>query len=542
MTDQVGRVGSPDLTGRVEKSGPGDLEKADDADQPGEGWATKDLRKAADRIPSAAWLVMLLTMAERFSFYGMTTPFMNFMQNSRGNSLRPGALGWGQSKASQVSNVFNIISWLTPMASGIAADKGLGRYRTLCVTFVVYLAGTVLLFVSSFESLARYSAGLFIASLVLIALGMSGTNGLMAAFVGDQYTTEDGAVITTYSGERIIVDRALTLESIYNYYYWCVNVGGLSGLATTALELHVGFWAAYLLPLCALSVSAAMLVFGHGRLVLAPTQSSAIPDAGRAIWLAVRNGFSLDKARPAHQQLKHSRKVPWTESFIDELQTAMVACRMLFAVWPILHLCRGQINNNLISQAAQMDTSGIPNDMMYNANPIIIIILMPLVDRFLYPWVRRSGFVLTATTRLTAGFALEALAMAMAAVVQKLVYISPPCYNAPLSCVASNAGTIPNAVSVFVQLPVYLLEAMSEILSSPAGWELAFSMAPSSMKSVMQSVFMTTGAVGAGLSIAISPMYKDPEMLFVWASLAVIMAIATIIFYAIWGRKLYKNE
>ncbi|KAK6215462.1 hypothetical protein QIS74_08481 [Colletotrichum tabaci] len=539
MTDQVSRADGPDLTGPLEKPGPGDLEKADDdAGQSDESPATKDLPRVADRIPNAAWLVMLLTMAERFSFYGMTTPFMNYMQNGRGDPLRPGALGWGQSRASQVSNVFNIISWLTPMASGIVADKGLGRYRTLCVTFVVYLAGTVLLFVSSLDSLARYSAGLFIASLVLIALGMSGANGLMAAFVGDQYTTEDGAVVTTRSGDRVVVDRALTLESIYNYYYWCINVGGLSGLATTALELHVGFWAAYLLPLCALSVSAAVLVLGRGRLVLAPTQSSALPDARRALWLAVRGGFSLDKARPAHQQLQHSRKVPWTDDFVDELQTAMVACRMIFAVWPVLHLCRGQINNNLISQAAQMDTSSIPNDMMYNANPVIIIILMPLVDRFLFPWLRRSGFPLTATTRLTAGFALEALAMAMAAVVQKLVYISPPCYDAPLRCAASNAGAIPNAVSVFVQLPVYLLEAMSEILSSPAGWELAFSMAPGSMKSVMQSVFMTTGAVGAGLSIAISPLYKDPEMLFVWASLAIVMAIATGMFYAVWGRKL----
>ncbi|CCF36586.1 oligopeptide transporter [Colletotrichum higginsianum] len=146
MTDQVGRADGPDLTGPLEKSGPGDLEKADDnAGQPDESPATKDLPRVADRIPNAAWLVMLLTMAERFSFYGMTTPFMNYMQNGRGDPLRPGALGWGQSRASQVSNVFNIISWLTPMASGIVADKGLGRYRTLCVTFVVYLAGTVLL-------------------------------------------------------------------------------------------------------------------------------------------------------------------------------------------------------------------------------------------------------------------------------------------------------------------------------------------------------------------------------------------------------------
>jgi len=30
-----------------------------------------------------------------------------------------------------------------------------------------------------------------------------------------------------------------------------INIGSLAGLAITLLEKYVGFWAAYLLPLCA---------------------------------------------------------------------------------------------------------------------------------------------------------------------------------------------------------------------------------------------------------------------------------------------------
>ncbi|KAF6815335.1 oligopeptide transporter [Colletotrichum sojae] len=67
-------------------------------------------------------------------------------------------------------------------------------------------------------------------------------------------------------------------------------------------------------------------------------------------------------------------------------------------------------------------------------------------------------------------------------------------------------------------------DAMSEIPSSSAGYELAFSMVPGRMKSAMQTVFMTTGAVGAGLSIPISPTYKDPEMLSIRSSLAIVKA------------------
>lgn len=184
---------------------------------------------------------MLLATAKRFSFCGMTAPFMNSMEKDRGDTLQRGVFGWGQARASQISNVSYILTLLTPLAASLIADKHLGRFRVLCVTFAIYLVGSVLLVVSSLEMTDSCATPLFVISLVLIATGMSGVNGLLAAFVGDQYTTEDGAIVTTRRGKRIIADRGRTIESIYNIYYWCINVGGLAGIATTELELHVGF-------------------------------------------------------------------------------------------------------------------------------------------------------------------------------------------------------------------------------------------------------------------------------------------------------------
>ena len=45
----------------------------------------------------------------------------------------------------------------------------------------------------------------------------------------------------------------------------CVNVGSLSGIATTFLERQVAFWAAYLLPACFLWLAVVVLVFGRRR-------------------------------------------------------------------------------------------------------------------------------------------------------------------------------------------------------------------------------------------------------------------------------------
>lgn len=45
-----------------------------------------------------------------------------------------------------------------------------------------------------------------------------------------------------------------------------INIASLITLATTSLEKSVGFWAAYLLPLCGLIASVVPFVLLNGRL------------------------------------------------------------------------------------------------------------------------------------------------------------------------------------------------------------------------------------------------------------------------------------
>lgn len=67
-------------------------------------------------IPSAA---ILISFAE------------NYVQNASNDPLRPGALGLGESTATITLNAFRIVSYATPLASGILADTYLGRSRTV---------------------------------------------------------------------------------------------------------------------------------------------------------------------------------------------------------------------------------------------------------------------------------------------------------------------------------------------------------------------------------------------------------------------------
>ena len=123
-----------------------------------------------------------------------------------------------------------------------------------------------------------------------------------------------------------------------------------------------------------------------------------------------------------------------------------------------------------------MQLHGMPNDEMQNIDPVVIIIFIPLMDRYFYPFMRKIGFPMYPITRITIGFALSAISMAFAAILQHEIYIRGPGYKNP----GENG---PNAIHVAVQTPGYLLIALAEIFASITGLEYAFTKAPASMKS-----------------------------------------------------------
>lgn len=75
-----------------------------------------------------------------------------------------------------------------------------------------------------------------------------------------------------------------------------------------------------------------------------------------------------------------------------------------------------------------------------------------------------------------------------AAGVQKMIYSSGPCYNKPLVCGASADGKTPNSTSVWLQIPIYLLLAMAEILGFTTFSEYSYSEAPKDMRSFVQAI------------------------------------------------------
>ena len=173
-----------------------------------------------------------------------------------------------------------------------------------------------------------------------------------------------------------------------------------------------------------------------------------------------------------------------------------------------------------MSQAGQMQLVGIPNDMIQALNCIACIILGPLVQRFLYPFLAKQKIPFGPIARVMTAFITIGASMAYAAGVQKLIYNRGPCYDMPLACPGSQDGRTPNDVNVFVQTPIYFILAFAEILGFVSASEYAYSKAPKKMKTVIQALTQVTAGIGAAIGMAISPAAKDPHLVIFYAALA----------------------
>lgn len=492
------------------------------------------LPKVSDTLPFAAWLVAIVELCERFTYYGISGVFQNYMQIPRHGGHQKGALGLGQQTATALSYFFQFWCYVTPILGAVIADTMLGKYKTICLFSGIYIVGTLILFTTSLPNSLEHNAGLggLVTAMVVIGLGTGGIKSNVSPLIADQYTNTKRYVKTLKNGSKVIVDPSLTVQSIFMIFYLCINTGSLSAIATTELEKNVDFWAAYLLPFIFFFFAPLALFLGRKQYIKRPAVGSVIPNAFRICFIAAKNKFNLAAAKPSHAANQEQREYPWSDLFVDEVSRALYGCKV-FVFYPIFWVVYGQMTNNFISQAGQMNTHGIPNDIMQNIDPIAIIIFIPIMERLVYPGLRKIGIPMRPITRITFGFLLFALAMAYAAIVQHLIYTTGPCYDEPLSCPASEDGSIPNNIHVAIQTPAYFLIAIGEIMASITGLEYAYTKAPANMKSFIMSLFLVTNAFGAALGIALSPTAEDPKLVWMYTGLSCATLIAGIAFWFI---------
>lgn len=183
-----------------------------------------------------------------------------------------------------------------------------------------------------------------------------------------------------------------------------------------------------------------------------------------------------------------------------------------------------------------MLTYGIPNDMMKIAGALAGIVVAPLVQKALYPYLTKHRIAFGPIARMTAGFFILTLAMLYTTVVQKLIYNAGPCYDAPLACAAVHGRATPNHISVFLQVPIYVGGAFAEVFCFTTGTEYAYNHAPASMKTLVQAVWLAMAGLGGCLAMAFTPLARDPFLVTMYAVLTGLLGGATVLLWVLFRR------
>lgn len=496
------------------------------------------LRHVGESLPFAVFLVAIIELSERFTYYGCQGIFQNYVQRPLDGSQGAGALGMGHQGATGLTTFYTFWCYTTPLLGGLVADQYLGKYKTIVTFAGVYWVGLLILVCTSIPSSLRAGAGLggYITSILLTGLGTGGIKANVAPLIAEQYKRRTMAIGITKKGERVVIDPYVTIQRIFLIFYWSINIGALSLLATPYMERDVGFWSAYLLCLCMFMVGITVLVLGRKQYVDRPPSGTVVIDSFKAIGIMIRHR-NMNAAKPSWlAEHNASKSVTWDDNFVEELKRALVGCKV-FTIYPIYWVCYGQFSNNFVTQAGQMAGHGIPNDLMQNFDPIAIIVFVPLMDRLVYPLLRKLRIQFKPISRIVFGFWVAALAMAYAAIVQHLIYSAGPCYEHPL-CDASVVDGVAqgNNIHIAVQTPAYMLIGISEIFASATGYEYAYTKAPPRMKSFVQSLFLLTNAFGSALGEAFVPAAFDPAILWMYVGLAIGSFLCGCLIWILFGK------
>ena len=444
---------------------------------------------ATGRFPSQVRFIIGNEACERYSFYGMKGILAGYIT---GQVIR-GGLGQSADHATEVIHLFILANYFTPLLGAWVSDRIWGRYRTILWISLLYCLGHGVLALSdvffplaampgpveAMDEAARAAfavdnAGvvrgrmwMLFAGLSLIAFGAGGIKPCVSAFMGDQFLRAD----------------ARLYERAYAAFYFSINFGSFfSFLTIPFLAKTVGYGWAFGVPGILMGVATLIFWLGRKRYVMVPpTRATRTAGFLPVLWAALSNrtgGGFWDGARSRYSE--------------EEVRAAASVLPVLsiFALIPPFWAMFDQHSSTWILQAQRMvpfpvtGSYQIGGEEMQSLNPLLVMILVPLVTLVLYPMAGRSVRV-TPLRRIGLGMFIAGLSYVVVAAIQSRL----------------DAGS---EMSVLWQAVPYAILTLAEVLVSTTGLEFAYTQAASSMKSTIMSFWLLTVAAGNAIVVLIT--------------------------------------
>jgi POT family proton-dependent oligopeptide transporter len=440
-----------------------------------------------DRFPPQIKYIVGNEACERFSFYGMKSILTIFMVSH---------YAMPDNQAESTYHLFVSASYLFPILGAWVSDRFWGKYRTIMNLSIVYCLGHAVL------ALWDARAGMYL-GLSLIALGSGGIKPCVSAHVGDQFTAKN---------EHL-------LAKIFDVFYFSVNFGSFfSTLLIPWVLPHFGPAWAFGIPGILMAIATVVFWIGRNQYVhVPPTGKTGEKGFLPVFWRALTNQSALKPGQTFYDAALDR----FTPSEVEAAKAASAVFVLFVAVsgfWALYD----QYGSSWVLQGEAMNRVlfgyKIEASQMAALNPILIMILIPLFAKLVYPAARRLGLEPTPLRRMSVGMFVAAASFAAAMILQ----------------LALDAGRTPSIAWQFVP---YLLLSVGEIMVSITGLEFAYTQAPRSMKSTIMSFWLLTIFAGNLLTAYISEINKFHGAAYFGFFVGLMVALS---FVFVWIASRYK--
>lgn len=545
--------------------------------------------QAKSRFPRSVFFIVGTEAGERFSFYGMRSILTLYIVHELLKDLSSSGeagLHAANDYSTMIGHLFTMGVYFMPLLGAWIADKYWGRYWTIVVMSLFYVAGNAVL------ALTVGSQVGLILGLSLIAFGSGGIKPCVSSFMGEQFSKDQSHFIARAFG---MFYWAINFGSFFAFllipviknaigYAWAFGIPGITmGLATlifvagtASYKRNLGEWIRESFATTAKRILSSSMLYGalpawffsalalltklfggdglEGLSTLVGLQGFkgeliALAGSGVAAFIAVSLLFSVaafvpkclitlaKKAYPNKadetEPVEKKSLAPEASMTLSERFRSIRGILLLFAVIPVFWALFDQMTTTWVILGGQMTANhlfGYPinTETIQNINPIFVMMLIPILSFLVYPALNRTRFFQTTPLRrMTVGMVLAAFSFVICGWLQSSVDAS----------IASGSPTL----SVWWMALPYFVLTVGEVLFSATGLEFAFSQAPASMRSTITSLWNLTTTVGnflVVLVVAVTVNYTAADRFYLFAGLMLAVAVVFGIFSVFYK---YKN-
>ncbi|KAL0280097.1 UNVERIFIED_CONTAM: hypothetical protein PYX00_001487 [Menopon gallinae] len=379
-------------------------EEEDEAEEDDDEFDDEERRKKALKYPRSIFLIIATEFCERFSFCGLRTILSLYLRN---------ILLFHENKATVIYHVFIMMCYFVPVVGAILADSCLGRFRTILYFSIIYTVGNVVMCLAATPPVGLEPITFTMIGLTLIATGTGGIKPCVAAFGGDQFKLPQQEVL---------------LKQFFAIFYFTINFGGFVGMILTPIlrkavtcfgddtcySLGFGFPAALMI------VSLSLFIVGKPLYRIKFPKQNIIVRFTSCMVYAICTKIRTKEKDPTRHWLSYAEK-KFDAKLICDMKNVLAILYLFFPL-PIFWSLFDQQGSRWTFQASRMNGEvfgyQIMPDQIQVVNPAIVLLLIPLFNKGIYPCLTNCHILVSPLQRMVAGGFIAGLAFVCSGVLE----------------------------------------------------------------------------------------------------------------------------